>query len=171
MALDKEGFEFFLKKFIFAECLHMGTRQRPLKKILCRAPCQGHSAKYFPKKNLCRVSDLGHSAKNFFKKNLLCRVPNSKHSAKKDVAEHRYAGQPMPSATRLSRAWHSTKKSFAECPFLPSALPSARHSAKKVFVECPIFDTRQSSLHSAKIPFPVVTLLSKQFLLVPAPEV
>ena len=65
--LSKEGFEFFLKKFIFAECLHMGTRQRPLKKILCRAPCQGHSAKYFPKKNLCRVPDLGHSAKKFKK--------------------------------------------------------------------------------------------------------
>ena len=111
--------------------------------------------------------DLGHSTKKF-KKKLLCRVPNSRHSAKKDVAEHRYAGQPIPSVVLLPRAWHSTKKSFAESLFLSSArhsaknsLPSAilcrvRHSAKKVFAECLIFDTRQSSLHSAKIPFPVV---------------
>ena len=95
-------------------------------------------------------------------------ICDSRHSAKKDVAEHRYAGQPMPSAALLPRAWHSAKKSFAECPFLPSArhsaknsLPSAilcrvRHSAKKVFAECPIFDTRQSSLHSAKALFLVV---------------
>ena len=46
-------------------------------------------------------------------------MPNSRHSVKKDVAEHRYAGQPMPSAALLPRAWHSAKKSFAECPFLP----------------------------------------------------
>ena len=95
-------------------------------------------------------------------------MPNSKHSAKKDVAEHRYAGQPMPSAALLPRAGHSVKKSFAESIFLPSARHSAknslssaflcrvRHSAKKVFAECPIFDTRQSSLHSAKALFPVV---------------
>ena len=76
----------------------LGTRQRHFKKILnlCRAPCQGHSAKYFPKKNLYRV-------------------PNSRHSAKKDVAEHRYAGQPMPSAALLPGARHSAKKAYAEC--------------------------------------------------------
>ena len=104
---------------------------------------------YFPKKNLCRVS-------------------NCRHSAKKDVAEHRYAGQPMLSAALLSRAWHSAKKSFAECPCLPSVRHSAKnslpsvilcrvqHSVKKVFVECSIFDTRQRILHSAKSLFPVV---------------
>ena len=64
------------------------------------------------------------------------------HSAKKDVAEHHYAGHPTPSAALLPRVWHSAKKSFAECSSLPA--------------ECPIFDTRQSILHSAKIPFPVV---------------
>ena len=115
------------------------------------------------------MPDLRHSAKKI-KKKLLCRVPNSRHSAKKDVAEHRYAGQPMPSAALLPRAWHSTNKSFAECLFLPSArhsaknsLPSAifcwvRHSAKKVFAECLIFDTRQSNFHSAKTLFPVVAV-------------
>jgi len=115
------------------------------------------------------VPDLGHSAKKLkTKKTNLCRVPNSRRSAKKDVAEHRYARQPMPSAAFLPRVWHSAKKSFAECTFLPSAwhsaknsLPSAilcrvRHSVKKVFAECPIFDTRQSSLYSAKILSPVV---------------
>ena len=97
-------------------------------------------------------------------------MPNSRHSAKKDVAEHRYAGQPMPSAALLPRAWHSAKKSFAESFFLSSArhsaknsLPSAilcrvQHSAKKVFAECPIFDTRQRILHSAKSLFLVVGL-------------
>ena len=110
----------------------------------------------------------GTLVKDFFFKNLLCRVPNSRHSAKKDVAEHRYVGQPMPSAVLLPRAWHSAKKSFAESLFLPSVRHSAknslssailcrvRHSAKKVFAECPIFDTRQSSLHLANALFPVV---------------
>ena len=102
------------------------------------------------------------------KKTNLCRVPNSRRSAKKDVAEHRYVGQPMPSAAFLPRVWHSAKKSFAECSFLPSAwhsaknsLPSVilyrvRHSAKKVFAECLIFNTRQRILHSVKYLFPVV---------------
>ena len=68
------------------------------------------------------MPDLGHSAKNFFLKKInLCRVPNSRHSAKKDVAEHRYVGQPMPSAALLPRVWHSAKKSFAKCNYLPSA--------------------------------------------------
>ena len=81
-------------------------------------------------------------------------MPNSRHSAKKDVAEHRYAGQPMPSTGLLPRAWHSAKKSFAECPV--AIFCRVRHSAKKVFAECPIFDTQQSSLHSANALFPVV---------------
>ena len=86
-------------------------------------------------------------------------MPNSRHSAKKDVAEHRYAGHPMPSAALLPRVWHSAKKSFAECIFLPSAIICrVQHSAKKVFAECPIFDTRQRILHSAKSLFPVVQL-------------
>ena len=69
---------------------------------------------------------------------------NSRHSAKKDVGEHRYAGQPMPSAVLLPGAWHSAKKSFAESLFCRvqffaecgtrqrRSLPSARflHSAK-----------------------------------------
>ena len=112
-------------------------------------------------------------------------MPNSRHSAKKDVTEHRYAGQPMPSAALLPRVWHSAtehryagqpmpsaalllrvwhsaKKSFAECIFLPSVGHSAKnlcrvqHSEKKVFAECPIFDTRQRILHLAKSLFPVV---------------
>ena len=87
------------QKKIFAECQIWDTRQRNLKKIICR-------------------------------------VPNSRHSAKKDMAEHRYVGQPMPSAERLPRAWHSAKKSFTESLFLPSAiLCRVRHSAKKVFAE------------------------------------
>ena len=130
-ALGKEGFEFFLN-ILFVECLNRGTRQRHFeKKILCRASCQGHSVKYFPKKNLCRV-------------------PNSRHTAKKDVAEHRYAGQPMSSAALLPRAWHSAKNSFveslfftecpAECNFSSSAalgkeglcrVPDFLHSAKQ----------------------------------------
>ena len=109
--------------------------------------------------NLCRVPDLGHSAKKLkTKKTNLCRVPNSRRSAKKDVAEHRYARQPMPSAAFLPRVWHSAKKSFVDCIFLPSAiLCRVWHSAKKVFAECPIFNTRQRILHSAKALFPVVT--------------
>ena len=110
----------------------------------------------------------GALSKVFSKKKNLCRVPNSRHSVKKDAAEYRYAWQPMPSAELLPRVWHSAKKSFAECTFLPSAwhsaknsLPSVilcrvRHSAKNVFAECPIFYTRQRILHSAKSLFPVV---------------
>ena len=154
-------------------------------------PSQGHSAKVFQKKNviffnssLCRVPKLLGTRQRHFKKNIeslpsavsgalgkvfskknLCRVPNNRHSAKKDVAEHRYAGQPMPSAALLPRAWHSAKKSFAECPFLPSAiLCRVRHSTKKVFVECPIFDTRQSSLYLAKALFPVVLAAEKRYV-------
>jgi len=121
-------------------------------------PSQGHSAKTF-KKNIESLPSAvsGTLGKVFSKKKNLCRVPNSRHSAKKDVVEHRYAGQPMPSAALLPRAWHSAKKSFAECPFLPSAfLCPVRHSTKKVFAECPIFNTRQRILHSAKSLFPVV---------------
>ena len=125
-----------------------------LKKIpLCRVPSQGHLAKKFWKKNSLPSAVSGALGKVFSKKNLY-RVPNSRHSAKKDVAKYRYAGQPMPSAVILPKAWHLANKSFAECPFLPTArhsaknsLPSAilcrvRHSAKKVFAECPIFYTR-----------------------------
>ena len=105
----KRFFEFFLEISSLPSAF-TGTLGKDIsKKILnlCRAPCQGHSAKYFQKKNLCRV-------------------PNSWHSAKMDVAEHRYTGQPMPSAALLPRAWHSAKKSFAECPAL----------GKEIFAEC-----------------------------------
>ena len=149
-----------------------------LKKIpLCRVPSQGHLAKTFRKKNYLPSAVSGALGKVFskkkslpssrsgtlgkeiffLKKNLLCRVPNSRHSAKKDVAEHHYAGHPIPSAAFLPRVWHSAKKSFAECIFLPSAiLCRVQHSAKKVFAECPIFDTQQRILHSAESLFSVV---------------
>ena len=121
----------------------MGTRQRHFKK------------KYW----IFAERRVRGTRQSILKKNI-CRVPNSRHSAKKDMAEHRYVGQPMPSAVLLPRAWHSAKKSFAESLFLPSGsaiLCRVRHSAKKVFAECPIFDTRQSSLHSANALFPVVS--------------
>ena len=120
----KRIFEFFLEIFSLPSAFTGALGKDILKKILnlCRAPCQGHSVKIF-----------------FF----------SKHSAKKDVAEHRYAGQPMSSAALLPRAWHSANKSFAECLAL----------GEELFAECPIFDTRQRSLHSAKAVFPVVRVL------------
>ena len=93
---------------------------------LCRVPSQGHLAKTFRKKNYLPSAVSGALGKVFSKTKKLCRVPNTMHSVKKDVAEHRYAGQPMPSAALLPRVWHSAKKSFAEC----RCLPSARHSAK-----------------------------------------
>ena len=75
----------------------------------------GALGKVFSKKKSLPSAKSGTLDKEFFlKKNHLCRVPNSRHSAKKDVAEHRYAGQPMPSAALLPRDWHSAKKSFAE---------------------------------------------------------
>ena len=77
-------------------------------------------------------------------------MPNSRHSAKKDVAEHRYAGQPMPSAAFLPRVWHSAKKSFTECNSLPSAT-----LGKEGLCRVPVFNTWQRILHSAKSLFPV----------------
>ena len=82
--LDKE---FFLKKTFFAECQIGSTRQSIFQK------------KIFAE---CQIWDTRQRI--FFKKKLLCRVPNSRHSAKKDVAEHGYAGQPMPSAALLPSA-------------------------------------------------------------------
>ena len=113
-ALGKEGFEFFFKKFPLCRVPSQGTQQRHLKKIFAECRARGTRQSIFQKKNLpsARSGTLGKEF--FFKKNLLCRVPNSRHSAKKDVAEHRYAGQPMPSAALLPRDWHSAKKSFAE---------------------------------------------------------
>ena len=71
-----------------------------------------------------------------------------------------FHGQPMPSVDILPRVWHSAKKSFAECPCLPSAiLCRVQHSAKQVFAECSIFNTQQRILHSAKYLFLVVTRL------------
>ena len=76
-------------------------------------------------------------------------MPNSRHSAKKDVAEHRYAGQPMPSAALLPRVWHSAKKSFAECIFC--RVPGTQ---QRTFNRVPFFaecSTRQRrSLPSAR---------------------
>ena len=95
----------FKKKFLFAECLHrgtrqryfkkncnffnsslcrlpklLGTRQRHLKKLnLYRAPCQGHSAKYFPKKKFaeCLTADTRQRRtwSNTVTRGSLCRVP------------------------------------------------------------------------------------------------
>ena len=92
----------FFRNFLFAECLHRGTRQRYFKKnslpsavsealgkvfskkkSLSSARSGTLGKEFFFKKNLlCRVPDLGHSTKKF-KKNLLCRVSDLGHSAKK----------------------------------------------------------------------------------------
>ena len=113
----KSVLNFFLKNFLFAECIHRSARQRNYKKKL----------------NLCRVPDLGHSAKKFFKKSNLCRVPNSRRSAKKAVTERCFAGS-------LCRVYRFCRESGTrQRSPLPSALfCRVRHSAKKVFVECPI---------------------------------
>jgi hypothetical protein len=77
---------------------------------------------------------------------------------KKLGAKKKY--KTLPSA----RLGHSTKEVFAECPQTTLgkelftecfSVPSAA-LGKKGFAECPIFDTRQSLLHSAKAPCPVV---------------
>ena len=133
----------------------LGTRQRHFKKILnlCRAPCQGHSAKYFLKKifaeRLTAATRQRRTWPNTVTRGSLCRVPRF---CREPGTRQR---SPLPSAL-FCRVPGTRQRTL-----LPSAiLCRVRHSAKKVFAECPIFDTRQSSLHSAKIPFPVVSMVS-----------
>ena len=126
----QRGFLIFLKNFLFVECLHRGTRQRHFKKkywIFAERRVRGTRQSIFQKKIFAECLTAG---------------------------------------TQQRRTWPNTvtRGSLCRVPRFCrepgtrqiSPLPSALFCRVQFFAECPIFNTRQSSLHSAKALFPVV---------------
>ena len=122
-------------KYLFAECLLSGTRQRkatitapaPRWRSLCRVPTLQALGKdflfLFLKNSLpsALYPALGKNVLFFFLK-ILCRVPPGRRSAKFEFF---------------------LKKFFAECP-LAGTRQSLNFFKKKFFAECPLSGTRQS---------------------------
>ena len=90
-----------------------------------------HSAKTFKKIESLPSAVSGALGKVFFKNNI-CRVPNSRHSAKKDVTKHRYAGQPMPSACAFAESLALGKEVLCREPFFAECAALG----KELFAEC-----------------------------------
>jgi hypothetical protein len=114
---------------------------------------------------LCRVPNTRHSAKN-----LLCQVPVLGSRQRVTAVSFRTAADgPLPSAF-FAECLTLDKHVFAECGPVPSVLHSVKRLVtesrtlpsaalgKALFAECPTKDTRQIVRHSAKPRIPVVII-------------
>jgi hypothetical protein len=137
-----------------------GRQNKKNKNILCRVSIEDTRQKV-----LCRVPNSGHSAKK-----PLCRVPTvGSRQRLTAVSFGTAADGPLPSAP-FAKCFTLGKRVFAEW----GPVPSVQHSVKRLiaesltlpsaalgkafFAECPTKGTRQRGRHSTKPQIPVVVV-------------